>query len=157
MKNINWLALTVILSITFGIGFFSSILSGDNLYQYSVMYQPPFSPPGWVFPIVWNFLFLLMGLSSYIVYNSKNKNKQFALILYSLQLIFNFGWSILFFKFNAYWCSFLWLFILWVLIYSTLKSFNSVSSIAGKLLFPYLIWVTFAGYLNLATAIYYHI
>lgn len=155
MKNINYLALAVILTVTFGIGLLSSILSGDNLYQYSVMYQPPFSPPGWVFPIVWNILFLLMGISAYIVYSSNSETKKPALILYMIQLIFNFGWSILFFKFNTYWGSFLWLLVLWGLIYSTIKKFSSISQIAGKLLYPYLIWATFAGYLNLAIAIYY--
>ena len=91
-----------------------------------------------------------MGISSYLVLTSgqgKNKIKD-ALFTYGLQLIFNFFWSIWFFNLEWYLFAFVWLLILWVLIFNTIVSFYEISKTAAYLLIPYLLWVTFAGYLN---------
>ena len=115
------------------------------------MNQPPLSPPGCVFPIVWTILYLLMGYSSYRVYTA-GKSPAFtkrALKLYATQLLANFIWPIVFFAFEWYLVAFFVLIALWVLILLTLRAFTAIDETAGDLLLPYLLWVTFAGYLNL--------
>jgi len=114
--------------------------------------QPPLSPPGWLFPVVWTILFLLMGIASYLVFTSKESRDAVntALLVYGIQLVVNFFWSIFFFNFGAYLFSFFWLILLWVLILAVLLLFGRISKAAGYLMLPYLLWVSFAGYLNLA-------
>lgn len=142
--------LLIALAIPLAVGGLASLLSG-GMGQYRAMNQPPLSPPGWVFPIVWTILYLLMGYSSYRVYTA-GKSPAFtkkALKLYAAQLLFNFVWPIVFFSFGWYLAAFFVLVALWVLILLTLRAFTAIDETAGDLLIPYLLWVTFAGYLNL--------
>lgn len=112
--------------------------------------QPPLAPPGWLFPIVWTILFVLMGIASYLVLQAENPyGKSLALGFYLAQLFFNFCWSIIFFNLKAYLAALLWLVVLWFLILITAFLFYQKSKAAGLLLTPYLLWVLFAGYLNL--------
>lgn len=140
------------LLIPLGIGGLSAFLTRGNMDLYSRINPPPLAPPGWLFPVVWTILFVLMGIASYLVFMSDAnpdavKN---ALTVYALQLAVNFFWSIFFFNLELYLFSFLWLVLLWVLILITLILFYRISKPAGYLMIPYLLWVTFAGYLNLA-------
>ena len=96
MKIRNKSALIISILIPLAIGSISALLSG-NMSSYSMLVKPALSPPGFVFPIVWTILYILMGISSYIVYSSNSPNKSKALLLYSVQLFFNFCWSIIFF------------------------------------------------------------
>lgn len=116
--------------------------------------QPPLSPPGWLFPVVWTILYLLMGVASYLVFTSGAAPADIrkALGLYALQLLFNFIWPLLFFNLQLYWPAFFWLLALWLLISTTLLHFGRITPPAAYLLSPYLLWVTFAGYLNLGIA-----
>lgn len=148
--KIQWKRLLLCLAIPLGVGALAGILTKDSMMQFSLLNKPPLSPPGWLFPVVWTILFLLMGLASYLVSRSDSAQKRPALILYAIQLIVNFFWSIFFFNFEWYLFSFFWLVLLWVLILLTIRAFWRVSPVAGILLIPYLLWVTFAGYLNLA-------
>lgn len=118
--------------------------------KFAHLEQPPLSPPGWLFPVVWTILFFLMGVASYLVVRSDApwEKKKKALIFYGIQLVVNFFWSILFFNFGMYLFAFFWLLLLWVLILVTLVLFGRIRPAAGWLLVPYLLWVTFAGYLN---------
>ena len=75
------------------------------------------------------------------------------LILYGVQLVINIGWSVIFFNFGAFWLAFVWLMILWILIIFTIWRFFNVNTVAAWLMVPYLLWVTFAAYLNIAVAI----
>lgn len=113
--------------------------------------KPPLSPPGWLFPVVWTLLYILMGIASYLVSTSKGPKtlSDSALAIYGLQLVFNFFWSIIFFNMEAYLFAFIWLIALWLLILWTTVSFYKINKTAGLLMIPYLIWVAFAGYLNL--------
>ena len=111
--------------------------------------KPALSPPGWLFPVVWTILYILMGIASYFVLVSKKPN-QIALTVYIIQLIFNFFWSIIFFNFELYLFAFVWLVILWLLILTTTILFYQIEKISGYLMILYLLWVTFAGYLNLS-------
>ena len=114
--------------------------------------KPPLSPPGWLFPVVWTILYLLMGFASWLVLTSGAPQPQIrkALIVYGLQLAVNFFWSIIFFGAELYLLAFVWLVLLWVLIIWNMVKFYEIRQVAGELLLPYFLWVTFAGYLNLA-------
>lgn len=148
--KIQWKRLLVYLAIPLGVGALAGILTKDSMMQFSLLNRPPLSPPGWLFPVVWTVLFLLMGYASYLVSRSDSVQKRPTLILYAIQLIVNFFWSIFFFNFEWYLFSFFWLVLLWVLILLTIRAFWRISPTAAILLIPYLLWVTFAGYLNLA-------
>ena len=146
----NWKPLLIALAIPLGVGGLAALLSG-GMSDYRSLEQPPLSPPGWVFPVVWTLLYLLMGYASYRVYTagmSPALTKK-ALRLYAAQLVLNFLWPIVFFGFEWYLAAFVLLVALWVLILLTMRLFTTIDETAGDLLIPYLLWVTFAGYLNL--------
>ncbi len=144
--KINWKRLIVNLAVPLAAGGLATLLSG-GMGAFDGMVQPPLSPPGWVFPVVWTILYLLMGYAAYRVQTADPENRD-ALIFYGLQLLFNFLWPIVFFRFEAYLAAFLILVVLLVLILITLQRFYNTDQTAGKLLIPYLLWVGFAGYLN---------
>ena len=143
------------LAIPLGVGILASLLTGGGMGDYAVINNPPLSPPGWLFPIVWTVLYLLMGYASYRIFTSGNDPIQVksALKLYSIQLALNFLWPLLFFGLKWYWAAFVLLLGLWVAIYLTIRAFSAIDEKAGDLLIPYLLWVTFAGYLNAGVAI----
>ena len=130
------------------VGAVSALLTAGSMEAFADLCLPPLSPPGWVFPVVWTFLYLLMGVAAFLVVNS-GKCGNNALFFYLLQLFFNFMWSIWFFNCEWYLFSFFWLVALWLLIFATIRSFGIVSPAAANLMLPYLAGVTFAGYLNL--------
>ena len=153
MKS-NWKKLLLFLAIPLAVGGLATALSG-GMNTYKTMNQPPLSPPGWIFPIVWTILYLLMGYASYRVYknDAPKEDRKKALTFYGIQLFFNFLWPIIFFRFEAYWLAFAILLTLWVFIYLTMHLFSEIDETAENLLIPYLLWVTFAGYLNLGVAL----
>ena len=153
MKS-NLKKLLLFLAIPLAVGGLATALSG-GMAAFKSMNQPPLSPPGWLFPIVWTILYLLMGYASYriAVSDAPREDRKKALIFYGVQLFFNFLWPIIFFGFEAYWLAFAILLILWVFIYLTMHLFSQIDETAESLLIPYLLWVTFAGYLNLGVAL----
>jgi len=155
MSNIKWKPLIISILISLGAGALSRVLTGDSMGQYETIYKPPLAPPGWVFPIVWTILYILMGIAAYLIYVSDAEGKNEALLTYLVQLVANVGWSVIFFRYQAYLLAFIWLLLLWFLILRTIIQFYKINQTAGILLIPYLLWVTFAAYLNLAIAIYY--
>lgn len=134
------------------VGGISAMLSRSGMELFLELNKPPLSPPGWIFPIVWTILFVLMGLASYLVLTSGAPRGEIAAAwrVYAAQLAVNFFWSIFFFRFEWYLFSFLWLVLLWILIFITIRMFCRISKPAAYLMLPYLLWVTFAGYLNFA-------
>lgn len=149
-KKIKPYIISIIIAL--GVGGLSAFLTRNNMEVYKNINQPPLAPPMILFPIVWFVLFLLMGISSAIIYTNRDKNPREALsglIIYGLQLIVNFFWSIIFFNMQAYLFAFIWLLLLWVLIIMMIIQFHKISPAAAYLQIPYLLWVTFAGYLNL--------
>ncbi len=143
--------LLIALAIPLGAGGLAALLSGGGMGEYAQFVKPPLSPPGWVFPAVWTVLYLLMGYASYRVLGSGKSEPRIrrALTLYAAQLFFNFLWPIVFFGFGWYLAAFFVLVILWGLILLTMRHFSRIDETAGDLLIPYILWVTFAGYLNL--------
>lgn len=140
--------LVINLLIPLGIGGLSAFLTKDSMEIYGTVKQPPLSPPGWLFPIVWTILFLLMGIAAYLVWMRDSTGRNGALALYGVQLVFNFAWTLIFFNLQNYALAFFWLLALWVLILLTTIRFFKETKAAGWLMLPYLLWVTFAAYLN---------
>lgn len=138
------------LLISLGVGGLAAFFTKDAMAQYQQLNQPVGSPPSWVFGVVWTILFVLMGVSAYLVYSSNNKNKSEALKIYGIQLVLNFCWTILFFGYQMRLAAFILLILLWIFIVLMIAKFYQINPLAGLLQIPYLIWVTYAGYLNVA-------
>lgn len=110
--------------------------------------SPSFAPPDYLFPIVWSILYILMGISAYIVHKSNDKNKKDALKTYYISLAINLSWSILFFNLNLYLFSFFYLILLIVFVILMIVKYFRINKIASYLQIPYLIWILFAAVLN---------
>ena len=138
--------------IPLAVGGISALLTRDGMMTYQMMRKPVLSPPSWLFPIVWTILYILMGISSYLIMISEaeKKQKEKAILLYEYQLAVNFLWPTFFFSFEWYLFSFFWLLLLWILVLFMILSFWKIDKRAALLNIPYLVWLTFAGYLNLA-------
>ena len=173
-KNLNankmqWKNLIICLAIPILIGVISRLISNNSKATFDALIKPRFSPPSIVFPIVWTILYILMGIASYIILSknaSKNidknsseiKNinkilefeneKHIALSLYGIQLLFNLFWTFWFFKLKLYLFAFIWLMILWLLVLATIIKFSQISKLSSYLLIPYILWISFAAYLN---------
>ena len=140
------------IAIALAVGGLSALLTKDYMSVYDTINRPALAPPMWVFPVVWGILFVLMGISSAIIYLKRDEDPataMTALKIYGGQLIVNFFWTIIFFNMQAYLFAFIWLLILWVLIIAMIIEFRKISPVAAWLQVPYLLWVTFAGYLTL--------
>ena len=139
----------IFLLITGAVGGLSALLTNMGMDSYKAAEKPALTPPEIVFPIVWSILFILMAISAariWLTDNSRMRNR--SMLLYGLQLCFNFLWSVLFFNFQAYGFSVLWLAVLCVLILLMIIQFYKSDKPAGLLQIPYLLWVSFALYLN---------
>jgi len=147
--KIQWKTLFFCIAIPLAVGALSAFLTNDSMQTFQLLNKPPLSPPGWLFPVVWTILYTMMGIASYLIVTSEEPSQD-ALFTYGLQLLVNFFWSILFFNMELYLLAFFWLLLLWILILKIIFEFRKISVTAGYLLIPYLLWVTFAGYLNLA-------
>lgn len=143
--------LLLCIGIPLAVGGLSGWVTRGAMEDFQALNQPPLSPPGWLFPVVWTVLFVLMGIASYLVVRSQGPEKlvKRALVFYGIQLGFNFLWSILFFNLGLYLVSFFWLVLLWCLILLTTLQFSALDRCTFWLMLPYLAWVAFAGYLNL--------
>ena len=157
LKKVNWTSifkkgnlasLAISIAISLGAGILSAFLTGGSMRQYADMYRPPLAPPGWVFPIVWTILYILMGIAAWLVYETPGEDKRLAFSLYGNQLLLNVVWPLLFFNLKTYFLAFGWLLLLWFFIYLTFRQFLQLKRNAGLFLIPYLVWVAFAGYLN---------
>jgi len=118
---------------------------------YASLNKPPLNPPNWVFGPVWLLLFCLIGVSLYLIVQTSSAEKEAktqAYIFFGLQLILNTAWSLLFFGLKNPPLAMAEILILWGAILSTLIRFWQINKLAGKLFIPYLIWVSFAAYLN---------
>lgn len=145
----QWKTLIFCIAVPLAVGVLSALLTRNGMQTFDLLNKPKLAPPGWLFPVVWTILYILMGIASYLVITSRKPNGA-ALITYGLQLIFNFFWSIIFFNLNLYLFAFIWLVIMWLLIVKTTFLFYQITEPAGYLMIPYIVWVAFAGYLNLS-------
>lgn len=148
MKNFKPVNLIISILIPLAVGQLSALLSGDISAAYSTLFKPNLSPPAIVFPIVWTILYILMGISSYLIVTSENDGG--SLKWYGIQLFLNFIWTIIFFRFNNYIISFICIILLIISIIIMIKEFFEVNRTAAYLQIPYLLWCLFALYLNLS-------
>jgi len=141
---IKWIVLTEV------VGLLAGILAMDGMDVFdSTAVKPVLTPPGWVFPVVWTVLYALMGIGICLSEKTDNSlNKQRSINLFVAQLIVNFFWPLFFFNAQAYGLSLVWLVLLWLLVLFMMIAFSKTSSKAVWLQLPYLIWLTFAAYLN---------
>ena len=128
----------------------AGILTMDGMAVFAAVKKPPLSPPGWLFPIVWTLLYILMGIASALVWsaNISPLRRDRALSFYALQLTANFVWPLIFFGMEMYLVAVLWLVLLWLLAAITTLLFYYIAPKAGKLMLPYMLWLSFALYLN---------
>ena len=148
-------SLFVSLLVSLGTGVLSGFITrNDTRSFFDLIEKPPLTPPSVVFPIVWTVLFALMGISAYFIWKENNcKYKNVSLAIYILQLIFNFLWPIIFFKYKELEIAFTWLIFLWIEVVIMTVLFYNCSKKAGLLQIPYVIWLTFAVYLNFAICV----
>lgn len=138
------------IALTVGAGVFANFLINDTTAVYAGLSKPPLSPPGWVFPIVWSILYVLMGIALYTVRESSGHGglKPDAYRVFAMQLILNIGWPVVFFVFRAYLISVIWLCVLIGFVLAATRLFWTINKCGGRLLVPYLIWCLYALYLN---------
>lgn len=121
---------------------------GNISTAFDTLTKPILTPPAIVFPIVWTILYLLMGISSYLVYQSDAKEKKNALILYAIQLLLNVTWTFVFFHLKWYVLGTLWILILLLIVAIMSYQFHKINKTAGLLQIPYIIWLIFALFLS---------
>lgn len=151
MNKTNWKIYAFWVVLAEAVGGISGWLTRDGIRYFStVVTQPPLSPPTLAFPIVWGILYLLMGIgAARVSMTPASADRSRGLNLFVLQLAVNFLWSPIFFNLRAYAFAFFWLLFLWSLVLLMIGSFRKVDPAAGNLQIPYLLWLTFAAYLNL--------
>ncbi len=150
----NPLKLILSIGLCLGAGGVGSIFTTSAIPTwYAILNKPLFSPPNWIFAPVWTILFILMGISLYLVWIAKDRLKQKAFNIFFVQLALNVLWSILFFGMKNPLFAFFDIIVLWIAIFLTIKSFYKIDKLAGNLLIPYIAWVSFAALLNLSIVV----
>ena len=140
-------------AIALAVGGLAAFLTRGDMDIYKEIVLPPLAPPSILFPIVWSILYVIMGIGAAMVYLERAKNENAvrdALSVYGINLILNFMWSIIFFKFRMFLLAFIWLIALLGVIIKMILDFKKIKPISGYLQIPYAVWVAFAGYLNFA-------
>ena len=148
---VNWPKLIIAILFCESAGFIGSLFTQSSVGTwYQTLKKPPLNPPDWIFAPVWTALFCLMGVSAYIVWEKglDNRPVRAALMIFCLQLVLNSLWSVLFFGLKSPQYAFYEIFLLWAAIVATIWKFWPISPWAGALLLPYILWVSFAVYLN---------
>ena len=141
--------LVLFLVASFMAGYIGSLAGDGDQPWYRALTKPALTPPGWVFPVVWNTLYALMGFAAWRVWHRGGwKLARAALSLFFVQLAVNAAWSWVFFGAHAITSSAVVIALLWLLIAATTAAFWQISRAAGMLMLPYLPWVSFAVYLN---------
>lgn len=154
MKKINPVRLFVSILIPLVAGFLGSIFTTPAVKTwYLVINKPVWNPPSWLFGPVWTTLFIMMGVALYLVWSTKMSGKvRIALKVFAAQMVLNVLWSVFFFGLGNFWMAFGEIIVLWIAIALTIVDFFKVNKTAGWLLLPYIMWVSFASYLNFTVA-----
>jgi benzodiazapine receptor len=149
IRDTSKLVISIIASL--GAGIIGSVFTRSAIPTwYATLDKPPFNPPDWVFAPVWTFLYVLMGIAAFLVWRKGLGNRQVrtALIVFLIQLILNALWSVVFFGLESPLYGLIVISVLWFAILVTVLQFFKISRVASALLWPYLLWVTFAAVLN---------
>ncbi len=141
------------------IGYLGSIITISEISTwYASLSKPSWAPPNWLFGPIWTTLYILMGISLFLVWREgfNRRDVRFALLIFGVQLVLNLLWSIVFFSFHSLFGSFILIMILWIAILANIIAFYVISRPAGLLLVPYIIWVSIASYLNYSVYLLNH-
>ena len=136
--KINYKRLIIFILVPVLLGTLVGLLTSVNTTIDSIL-------PKWIFPVVWTILYILMGVSSYLVYEKEDDVPR----IYIIQLIFNLLWSFVFFKFKWFTFAFIWIVVLFILVIKMIKEFKLIDKRAANLQIPYAIWLVIAAILNL--------
>ena len=149
----KWIQLIIAVVGVELIGSLSGLLAGDIKAIYNSFTLPPFSPPDRLFGIVWPILYLMIGIVGYLIFTVRSNYRKTNLTLFIAQLFLNFIWSIVFFNASSRWTGLLLILVLDALVFFCIKEFYKSSKLAAYLMIPYFLWILFATYLTLGTAI----
>ncbi len=151
MKKTNLKVYAFFILLSEAVGVISGLISASGMAAYEMAEKSALTPPAILFPVVWTVLYALMGIGAARVWlSSSSQARTRGLVVFAAQLAVNFLWSIIFFNLQAYGFAFLWLILLWILIVLMILLFRESDRLAAWLQIPYLLWVTFAGYLTYA-------
>jgi benzodiazapine receptor len=152
MTKANIIKLILSLILPLSIGAFAGMFTSEAIPGwYATLNRPSFNPPNWLFGPVWTTLYLLMGISFYLIWKQeKSKERNFAILFFLVQLAFNFAWSFIFFYFNKIGLAFAEIVLLWLSIVVMIIRFYKIKPITAYMNIPYLLWVSFASILNLS-------
>ncbi len=146
--------LIIAILIPLGVGLLSYLITRNGIGNYSNnLIKPLFAPPSFLFSIVWTILYVLMGLSSYYIYESMSCHKGNCLLLYGLNLVLNFTWPIIFFNLETRLFAFLFILLLDIVVILMTLCFYGIDKKSGYLNIPYIVWLLFASVLNLSVYI----
>ena len=149
MKKILLLAGCILLTLAVG-GVSGYFTVAEIAGWYSTLHKPSFNPPNYVFGPVWTCLYLLMGISFYLVLTSHAAPRRQALVFFWVQLIFNFFWSLIFFNMHRVGLALVDIVLMWLAILGMIITFYKINKVAALMQLPYLAWVSFATCLNAA-------
>lgn len=155
-KRIKILRLFVSILSCQAVGIAGSLFTSPAIpVWYANLHKPVFKPPNWIFAPVWTLLFLLMGISVYLIWNKLGEDRKVkpALSVFAVQLVLNFIWSVLFFGLRSPLYASIEIIVLWLAILVTIFKFYRISRVTGIMLLPYIFWVSFAAILNFAIVI----
>lgn len=153
VKTVNLRTLIASLIPPLAVGLAGSVLVSAGRGMYNLLNKPAFTPSGWLFGVVWTVLYVLMGVSVYLLKSSRSYDLATPMQFYYIQLALNFIWVILFFRFGLLWLAAVELALLIVSIVLTMLNFYRINKNAAYLLIPYLVWCCFAIILNISIAV----
>lgn len=150
MNKLNIIKLSTSIALPLFLGAIAGMFTSQSVPDwYAALNKPAFSPPNWIFGPVWTLLYILMGISFFVVWKQKvSKLRNLAISIYFLQLLLNFAWSFIFFYFNMIGLALVEIVLLWFTIILMLVLFYRIKPMAAYINIPYLLWVSFAGVLN---------
>lgn len=151
MRNNKWKIYLFWIGLAEAVGAIAGVLTRNKVLEYQIQIkQPPFSPPGFLFPVVWSILYALMGIgAARISSGNPSPRRSMGLNLFIVQLTLNFLWPLIFFNMQSYGFAIIWLSLLWILVAVMIYIFRKSDAVAAILQFPYLAWLSFALYLNI--------
>lgn len=157
-KGLVWMMTTIRLkpllfhlALPLAVGGAAALLTRDQTgIVYQSIEQPLFSPPGWVFPVVWTILYILMGVAAYLIQVTPCRYSKKALNIYWCSLVVNFLWPVVFFQLQQFTLALVLLIVLWGLVFAAAAFYSLCNKTACILMIPYLLWLSFAAYLNMA-------
>ena len=152
MKAVNIVKLLISIILPLSIGAIAGIFTAKSIPEwYATLNQPSFNPPNWIFGPVWTTLYLIMGISFFLIWKLESgRERNQAIVIFWVQMLLNFGWSFFFFYFNMIGLALIEILLLWITIVLMITRFYKLKPLAAYLNIPYLLWVSFATMLNAA-------